>query len=82
MSAAVCTYVVALLVGVGGAIGFVKAGSVMSLLSGGVFSILLAYAASQIPSRSGYQLSIGEDDHNCIDRKPIILPGINTISFL
>jgi len=52
------TYLVAATIVVGGAVGFIKAGSVMSLAAGGLAGLALAYAGTQIPSKFGYQLSI------------------------
>lgn len=52
------TYLVAAVVAAGGVIGFVKAGSKASLIAGVVSAIVLGYAASRIPDRFGYQLSI------------------------
>lgn len=53
------SFVVGLIVGIGGTFGFVKSGSVMSLVMGLLSAGILMYAGSRIPTRFGYQLSIG-----------------------
>ena len=50
---------VGVIVGIGGVFGFVKSGSVMSLVMGLLSTAVLVYAGLKIPSRFGYQLSIG-----------------------
>lgn len=52
------TFVVSLIVGIGGLIGYIKAGSVASVGTGLISALLLAFAGSKIPSKFGYQLSI------------------------
>lgn len=59
MSSAGPTYVVAALLVIGGAIGFVKANSAMSLVMGILSGAILCYAASMFPHRLGYNISIG-----------------------
>ncbi|KAK9726048.1 hypothetical protein RND81_05G186700 [Saponaria officinalis] len=49
----------AALVGVGGVMGYLKRGSVMSLGAGGVSSALLYYAYTELPSRPTFASSLG-----------------------
>lgn len=53
------SFVVGLIVGIGGTYGFIKSGSVMSMIMGLISAVILMYAGARIPSRFGYQLSIG-----------------------
>ena len=53
------TVLVALIVGVGGTFGFVKSGSVMSIVMGLLSAVVLMYGANRIPSQFGYKLTIG-----------------------
>ena len=53
------TNIVGIFLVIGGAIGFVKAHSKVSLLMGLLSGSVLFYSASQIPHPFGYELSIG-----------------------
>lgn len=54
------SFVVGLIVGIGGTYGYVKSGSTASIVMGLLSAAILMYAGSRIPSRFGYQLSIGK----------------------
>ncbi|XAR69618.1 hypothetical protein NMG60_11001277 [Bertholletia excelsa] len=49
----------ALLVGVGGVMGYLKSGSQKSLMSGGLSALLLYYVYTQLPARPAFASSIG-----------------------
>ena len=52
--------IVGFIVGIGGTYGFIKSGSIVSMVMGIISAAVLIYAGLRIPSRAGYQLSIGK----------------------